>query len=106
MTEPIRILEQRFSDLHKEIDALREQPRLIARLLQNSNKLTASPVMIKALWVSLLSKFGFTEADMRQWHVRFEREAPEKHNCFLRLLQIPDNEIEEIRRSARHETLE
>jgi DNA-binding transcriptional MerR regulator len=95
------ILEQRFVDLNNEIEALREQQRLIAGLLQNSDKLSSLPVMTKKLWVSLLVESGFTEEDMRRWHAQFERTAPGKHECFLRLLQIPQKEIDEIRRYAR-----
>jgi hypothetical protein len=59
--------------------------------------------MTKKLWVSLLAESGFTEEDMGRWHAHFERTAPQKHERFLRLLQIPEKEIEEIRRYSRME---
>lgn len=95
------ILEQRFADLNREIDDLREQQRIIAGLLKNSANLRQPNVMTKELWVSLLADSGFSEEDMQNWHSQFERTAPEKHQRFLQLLQIPEEEIERIRRASR-----
>jgi hypothetical protein len=38
---------------------------------------------------------------MREWHVEFERDAPDRHQAFLEFLQIPPDEIEAIRGWAR-----
>jgi hypothetical protein len=40
---------------------------------------------------------GFSEADMKRWHVEFERSAPEEHQEFLEFLHIPKEEIASIR---------
>ncbi|MCJ2166184.1 MULTISPECIES: MerR family transcriptional regulator [unclassified Pseudodesulfovibrio] len=94
------VLENRLTELNREMDGLREQQRLVAGLLGRSDLLNEAGVMDKATWVSLLSAAGFSEQDMRRWHVRFERSAPDKHAQFLRSLHIPDGEISAIRAMA------
>ena len=51
----------------------------------------------KATWVALLAASGMTEADMRRWHASFERTSPDKHERFLELLGLDDDEIAAIR---------
>jgi MerR family transcriptional regulator, thiopeptide resistance regulator len=61
-------------------------------------------VITKQKWTSIMHASGFTEAEMRRWHVEFERSAPEEHQEFLEFLHIPGDEIRAIRewsRSAR-----
>jgi SAM-dependent methyltransferase len=94
------VLENRLTELNREMDGLREQQRLVAGLLGRTDLLNEAGVMDKATWVSLLSSAGFSEQDMRRWHVRFERSAPDKHAQFLRSLHIPDGEISAIRAMA------
>jgi DNA-binding transcriptional MerR regulator/SAM-dependent methyltransferase len=100
-------LENRLAELNREMEGLREQQRLVAGLLGRSDLLAGAGPMDKGTWVSLLSAAGFSEADMRNWHVRFERSAPEKHELFLRALRIPEGEISAIRAmaAAPHEIL-
>lgn len=92
-----KVLKERFEDLNHEIRHLHEQQRIIAKLLKNSEMLKTAAVMTKELWTSLLEDAGFSEQDMRQWHIRFELMDPDKHRIFLQHLQIPDDEIELIR---------
>lgn len=93
-------LENRLAELNREMDGLKEQQRLVAGLLGRADLLSEAESMDKATWVSLLSAAGFTEEDMRRWHVQFERSAPDKHELFLRSLRIPDNEVSAIRAMA------
>lgn len=51
----------------------------------------------KALWVSLFREIGLDDASMTKWHQRFEKMNPEGHLEFLQWLNIPDDEIAEIR---------
>jgi DNA-binding transcriptional MerR regulator len=90
------VLKERFEDLNHEIRHLHEQQRIIAGLLKNSEMLKITGAMTRELWTSLLEDAGFSEQDMRQWHIRFERMDPEKHRIFLQHLQIPNDEIEII----------
>ena len=54
--------------------------------------------MTKDKWVSIMKASGLTEADMRRWHVEFERSAPEDHQKFLEFLHIQEAEIHTIRK--------
>ena len=100
-------LESRLAQLNEEMEGLREQQALVAGLLGRSDLLGGCGPMDKATWVSLLAAAGFSEEEMRRWHVRFERSAPDKHERFLRHLNIPGDEITAIRAmaAAPHEIL-
>lgn len=90
------ILCSRFEELNREMSKLQEQQRIIAGLLQNTSLLKPEK-MTKQLWTSILRASGLSEPEMRNWHITFEREAPEQHKAFLKYLQIPDAEIEQIK---------
>jgi DNA-binding transcriptional MerR regulator len=91
------ILERRLDELNEDIDRLRQQQHFIIGLLKNNSLFERITVMNKETWVSLLAASGFSEEDMRRWHIEFERLAPEKHLRLLKFLRIPDDEIEVIR---------
>ena len=95
------ILQRRFTELNAEILQLYEQQRVIANLLQQSDLLGSSEVMNKKRWVSLLKLSGYTEEDMRRWHIQFECSAPQSHQRFLKFLQLSDAEIAQIRSWAK-----
>lgn len=95
------ILQQRFTELNSEILQLYEQQRVIADLLQHNDLLEGSEVMTKKRWVSLLEASGYSEEDMRKWHVQFEKSAPESHERFLKFLQLSKAEIKRIRAWAK-----
>lgn len=95
------VLERRMRELDEEIAELREQQRLIATLLRRPAVLARQRVIDKSTWTSLLSASGMSEADMRRWHTAFEASAPTKHQEFLELLGLPDDEIQAIRGWAR-----
>ena len=100
-------LENRLAQLNEELEGLREQQTLVAGLLGRSDLLDECGPMDKKTWVSLLAAAGFSEEEMRRWHVRFERSAPDKHERFLCHLNIPGDEITAIRAmaAAPHEIL-
>jgi len=91
------VLERRLQELSDDITRLREQQHLIIGLLKNNDLFDKISVMNKNAWVALLAASGFTEEDMRRWHMEFERLSPEKHERFLRFLGIPPEEIEFIK---------
>jgi MerR family transcriptional regulator, thiopeptide resistance regulator len=91
------VLERRLAELDAEAELLREQQRLIAGLLQRPELLERSAVVDKATWVALLAASGMSEADMHRWHARFERTSPDRHQRFLELLGLRDEEIAAIR---------
>jgi DNA-binding transcriptional MerR regulator len=88
------VLERRMVEIDHEIEQLRGHQRAIARLLQHKGRLK---VINKEKWVAIMRSSGFAEADMRRWHVEFERAAPAEHQEFLEFLHIPEAEIKTIR---------
>lgn len=90
-------LTARFHQLEQEILKLKEQQAVIANMLQNPSLLSASQPMTKALWTSILEASGVSEEMMCNWHVQFEKAAPDEHLAFLRFLQISEEEIVIIR---------
>jgi DNA-binding transcriptional MerR regulator len=89
-------LQRRFDELNREIGELHEQQKLIADLLQNPKMLKDSAMMSKQRWVHILKSSGYSDNDMRNWHIRFERTAPESHHRFLTYLGLAEEEIREI----------
>lgn len=57
--------------------------------------------MNKAQWVELFRDAGLDEATMRQWHSLFEQRYPTQHQAFLEWLQIPAEEVMQIRQASR-----
>ena len=73
----------------------------ILKLLRNAKSFRSKNAMTKEKWVSIMKAAGFSEDDMRRWHVEFERSAPEDHGEFLEFLHIPPAEIAAIREWSR-----
>jgi len=96
-----RVLEKRLCELNDDIKGLREQQRFILTVLKGREYHRHIKVMNVDTWKSLLKASGFSEKDMQQWHVEFERLAPEKHQEFLEFLCVPDEEIKSIRSWAK-----
>ena len=95
------VLENRLEELNSEMALLKSQQRVLIELLKNDELFEKFRVMNKETWVSLLEASGFSEDDMFNWHVEFERTAPEKHQKFLEFLGIPEDEITAIRSFGR-----
>jgi hypothetical protein len=51
----------------------------------------------KAQWVEMFREVGLDDSTMRQWHHVFEQRHPDGHQAFLEWLDIPSDEIAEIR---------
>jgi DNA-binding transcriptional MerR regulator len=96
------ILERRLSELNNEIEAARSRQRFVISLLKEPDVLARrNGPMNKEKWTKMLRKAGFSEEDMLAWHREFERSAPAKHQRFLSLLGIPEEEIRGIRSYSR-----
>lgn len=95
------ILERRLEALNHEIAGLREQQRIVARLMKSRSVLRRARAMTKERWVAILKATGLSEGAMRRWHVEFERMAPEGHHDFLESLGLPPGEVRRIRRWSR-----
>jgi DNA-binding transcriptional MerR regulator len=91
------ILTTRLERLSDEIARLREQQRVIVRLLKSRVLLKKARALDKKRWVQILAAAGLDEAAMHRWHVEFETLAPEAHQDFLESLAISPKEIASIR---------
>ena len=91
-------LRQHVRGLDRSIAALREQCRgALALLGQRGDRVAAAP-LTKAAWTGLFRSIGMSDAQMRAWHARFERDNPTGHREFLRSLGLGAAEIGRIRR--------
>ena len=90
-------LQRRLSEVNQEIDRLRQQQRMILVILSNERFRKCVGRMTKQIWIDTLKASGFTDEDLRAWHIAFERASPENHRAFLGLLDLPDSEIRAIR---------
>ena len=91
------VFEQRLSSINNEIQGLRNQQKVILKLLENEASTQNSRVLTKEIWVSILKAAGLDEAGMKNWHIEFEKTSPEAHQDFLESIGIEDDEIELIR---------
>jgi DNA-binding transcriptional MerR regulator len=94
-------LTARLGQINEEIQVLREQQRVIVRLLGDAALAHGARAMTKEAWIALLRATGLSDADMDRWHREFEHRAPEAHHDFLLSLGIPPEEIEKIRAFSR-----
>lgn len=93
-----QLLERRLCDLNAEIGRLREQQLHLATLLAQPELRAGHGPADKDAWVDLLRRAGFDEQDMRDWHRKFETDAPDMHAEFLASLGLAPAEVERIRR--------
>ena len=98
------VLQRRARQLEGEIASLKEQLRVVLRILQAEAGALPSAAMSKENWVSLLRAAGLDDGDMQRWHCEFERLFPEAHQAFLQDLGIPGDEIRSIREHSGRRT--
>ena len=112
--EPIRTLRtplkkalnRRLSELNQEIAALRRQQQVVVSLLRRPNAAKQSRILTKQAWVKLLTAAGLDPAGRRRWHEEFERRSPEAHQDFLESIGVSADEIREIRKWARDQSVD
>jgi DNA-binding transcriptional MerR regulator len=92
------LLEARLDQLGSEIARLREQQRIIVRLLANPKKFRRTRTIDKDRWVAILRAAGLDDAAMHRWHVEFERAARAPHEDFLESLGLSKGDVASIRR--------
>ena len=91
-------LEQRLFSINSEIQGLRNQQKVILKILEIENFERNSRVVTKELWVSMLKAAGLDETGMRNWHIEFEKSSPEGHQDFLESIGLDNEEIAMIRK--------
>lgn len=99
-TSPAARLEARLLELCREVEGLRAQQRLLARLLSAPELRAELGGCDKAGWVALLRRAGFDEEEMRRWHRGFEAAAPDDHEAFLVSLGLAPADVATIRRGS------
>jgi DNA-binding transcriptional MerR regulator len=95
--EAAAVLQRRFFEIAREIEALREHQRAIARLLGATKRLRRHRMVTKQKWVEIMRAAGLSEEQMHRWHREFEKAAPAEHQEFLEFLHIPPGEVKQIR---------
>jgi len=90
------VLERRMVEIGHAVERMRDHQRAIARLL-TSSEMRKERMITKQKWTSIMSGAGFSEEDMKRWHMEFEKSAPTEHQEFLEFLHIPADEIKTIR---------
>ena len=95
------ILEGRLAALDREIGRLREQQRVIVRLLAERGRRRRGRALDKSRWVAVFRAAGVSEEAMERWHVEFERAEPAGHQDFLESIGLSEGEIARIRGRAR-----
>lgn len=91
------ILRRRLSVLDREISNLRKQQYQILELLKQKQLRQGVEMINKERWVEIMRAAGLNDADMRNWHIQFEKMEPKAHQEFLESLGIQPAEIEKIR---------
>jgi len=91
------VLEQRLLEIERQIQALRNQQRLIRAILGSPALGKMPGGLNREKWTTLLRAAGMRDEDMLQWHVEFERLFPGDHQAFLEALGIPPEDIQTIR---------
>jgi len=93
-------LEKRLFSINKEIQGLRNQQHVIIEIISHQGDIGKTRIVTKDRWVSMLSAAGLDEAGMWNWHIEFERNAPEAHQDFLESLGLSAEEIARIRNKS------
>lgn len=91
------VLEQRLISINSEIQRLRDQQKVILKILENENFEKHSRVITKDVWVSMLRAAGLDAEGRKNWHIEFEKASPEGHQDFLESLGLERDEIAKIR---------
>ena len=91
------ILENRLLTINSEIQGLRDQQKVILKILENESLERSTRVISKETWVAMLRAAGLDEAGMRNWHIAFEKTSPEAHQDFLESIGLENDVILAIR---------
>jgi DNA-binding transcriptional MerR regulator len=100
----VRLLDKRMRETVASIVDLKNQQRVLARMLTRLAN-SSAPVDVN-LWVEMFEAVGMDDKARKRWHTEFERRAPTGHNEFLLSLGIPIAEVARIRCWSRGEIAE
>jgi MerR family transcriptional regulator, thiopeptide resistance regulator len=101
-----RLLDKRMRETARSIVQLKNQQRVLAKMLSRiASGSTSAPIDV-TVWVEMLQAAGMDQKARKRWHTEFERRASEAHNEFLLSLGIPPDAVAQIRRWSRGEIAE
>ena len=100
-SEASLLLEGRLHALTREVEAMRAQQRLLARLLASREFRNVQRCRTKDDWSKMLRRAGFSDVEMREWHMGFETDSPKDHQAFLLSLGLSATEVASIRAWSR-----
>ncbi|WP_246722773.1 MerR family transcriptional regulator [Aliikangiella sp. G2MR2-5] len=89
-----KLLKEQFASLESQIQSLRQQQEAIIHYLGESSD---KEEMTKEKWTAIMRASGMDDDDMVNWHIQFEKNAPQAHQEFLESLMIEHDEIKKIR---------
>jgi DNA-binding transcriptional MerR regulator len=98
------LLEQRFEAVNDEIEALSLQQEAIAQLLKRPDlliKQVSADYVDQHGLLPVLRQAGFSDEQMHQWHVQFERLNPDAHQKFLEMLGVDERQIRMVRSAVK-----
>jgi DNA-binding transcriptional MerR regulator len=94
-------LEDRLTDLNREIGQLRAQQRLVVELLRRQGREVLGQGMDVEHWIAMLGEVGIDAQGRLRWHAAFERDHPQAHQAFLEGLGLSEQEVADIRRRSK-----
>jgi DNA-binding transcriptional MerR regulator len=97
------LLERRLRDTSENIVGLKNQQRLLTKMLRQVAAGKHLVVVDTQLWVEMLEAAGMDDAAKKRWHTEFERRAPDGHKEFLLSLGISPVLVARIRSWSRGE---
>ncbi len=90
-------LEERLTSINQEIQDLRIQQKVIIDIIKSQGLIEKTRIVTKEKWVTMLQAAGLDEEGMKNWHIEFEKNAPEAHQDFLESIGLTESEIATIR---------
>ena len=93
-TENMEILEHALINMEKSIEKIRSKQKKIMQVIQNNIGTPSSNVEI---FLSVLKNLGFTQEDMRDFHMEYERNDEKGHHAFLQFLGMNESEIAKVK---------
>lgn len=93
-------LMKRLGELNREIETLKQYQRHIITILSDTSLVKSNIKRDVRLFEKIISFAGIEPDKREQWHAGFEKQSPELHEAFLRLLGLSDEEIKTIKKNS------
>lgn len=90
------ILSDRLKTIQSEVFLLKKQENMILSVLINEVTIGKQENFDRKSWTSLLKNLGYSEEDLTEWHIAFEKKSSQAHKLFLKALGMSDKERAEL----------